>query len=388
MSVLQHVDVPMIHACAALGINRATFYRSRSVAIRPVRLAAKRRSPRKLRDEERAAILDVLHSQEFADQSPREVYGTLLSRGVCLASVSSMYRILATAGESRERRLQRPRQIWPAPSLVAIAPNQVWTWDISKLRGPAKGVFFYAFVVIDLFSRYVVGWMVERSENGTLAEQLLDDAHARYRISRGTLTIHSDRGSPMTCDTVSDLFKILGVTRSLSRPRVSNDNAFSESQFRTLKYHHDYPQRFASIEHARAWLQRFITWYNDRHCHVGLALFTPADVFFGRVATIAAQRQVALDACYAQNPERFVRGRPLVRLPPSEVRIDPDCLHHPHSIRCSEPPPEASVRPSPAPAPSAGAEGGSRAAQLPSEREGTLDAPEHRRSIMGVMGDV
>ena len=376
MSALsQECNVPLARACAALGYSRATVYRRSKPRPTQPPVVQRHRSRRKLTDQQQAEILAVLHSDEFADQPPREVFGTLLSRGIYVCSVRTMYRVLSATAESKERRNQRAPQQWPAPSLQATAPNQVWTWDVTKLRGHMKGVFYCAFVVLDLYSRYVVAWMVATTENGELAELLFSEACVRYHIVPDSLIAHSDRGSPMKSDTLKGLFDVLGVSASFGRPRVSNDNAFSESQFRTLKYQPDYPDRFASLEHARAWLQEFITWYNEIHCHVGLALFTPADVFHGRVAAVAGVRQEALDAAYSAHPERFVRGRPMVSMPASVVRIDPDDLHRSRTFRCPEPPPEASVRPSPTEVVRDGAQGGSRAAQPPSECSGTLDAP-------------
>lgn len=363
MSALkQEHNVSVSQACSALGISRASLYRQGKTCSKTPKSLTKRSSSRALSETEKNEVVSILHSDEFADQPPREIYGTLLSRGIHVCSVRSMYRILGSLGENKERRNQRVHQKHSAPSLSATAPNQVWTWDITKLRGPSKGVFYYAYVVIDLYSRYVVGWLVERTENGALSEQLFSDACERHHIAHHTLTAHSDRGSPMTNAAVLDLFEVLGVSRSLGRPRVSNDNPFSESQFKTLKYQPDYPDRFSSLEHARAWLQEFISWYNDVHCHVGLGLFTPEDVFLSRVADVALTRQKALDERYAKNPERFVRGRPQVTLPPSVVRIDPDQLHRSQTIRCTEPPPEASVCLSPTQVSGDSAEGVSRAA--------------------------
>jgi putative transposase len=380
MACLQERDkaIPLAQACVVLGLSRATHYRR----LRP-RLATqthRRKPPRQLAQAERRSILDILHSSEFLDQAPAEVYGTLLSRGIYKASVRTMYRILAEVGESQERRRGHIHRIWPKPMLTATGPNQVWTWDITKLRGPERGILYHAYVIIDLYSRYVVGWMVAERESKDLAEQLFVETLARHELSGTALTVHSDRGSPMTSDSLVQLFGLLGVTRSLSRPRVSNDNAYSESQFKTLKYQQDYPKRFESPQHARGWLQGFFRWYNGAHCHSALALFTPAEVYSGQYTRIIQVRQAALAAAYEQYPERFVRGAPRQQLPPVEVSInalEPGAM----AIRCSEPPPEASVRPSPAQAARDGAQGGSRAAKPPSGCEGTLDAPEHRRTF-------
>jgi putative transposase len=324
MDLIEELDdpsVPILRACHALGISRATVYRN----TRPSSAApsySRAASQRRLSDEERGAVMDVLHSSEFVDQPPHEVYATLLSRGVYLASVRTMYRLLAERGETQERRNQRRAFVHPKPSLTATAPNQVWTWDITKLATTAVGVFLHAYVIIDLFSRYVVGWMVAAKECKHLAAQLFAETIARHGIEPG-LTVHADRGSAMKSDTLAQLLATLGVERSFSRPHVSDDNAFSEAQFKTLKYQPDYPGRFLGEVHARGWLGPFFGWHNDEHHHSGLALFTPADVFFDRVDQIRAIRQAALDEAFQVHPERFPHGPPRVALPPSEVSINP-----------------------------------------------------------------
>lgn len=324
MDLIEELDdpaVPIVRACDALGVSRATIYRSTRPSS-PPRLHSRAPCPRRISDEERAAVMDVLHSPEFVDQPPHEVYATLLSRGVYLASVRSMYRLLAERGETQERRNQRRALVHPKPSLTASAPNQVWTWDITKLATTAVGVFLHAYVIIDLFSRYVVGWMVAAKECKHLAAQLFAETIARHGIEPG-LTVHADRGSAMKSDTLAQLLATLGVERSFSRPHVSDDNAFSEAQFKTLKYQPDYPGRFLGEVHARGWLGPFFGWHNDEHHHSGLALFTPADVFFGRVDQIRAVRQAALDEAYQAHPERFPRAAPRVALPPNKVSINP-----------------------------------------------------------------
>lgn len=268
-------------------------------------------------------MLDILHSERFQDQAPRQVYAELLDEGTYLASPSTMYRILAARGESNERRNQRDARSHAVPHLVATAPNQVWTWDISKLATYVQGVFLNLYLVLDMFSRFPVAWMVAEHENSALAKQLFAEAITRYKLEPGSITVHNDRGAPMTAVGFIDLLASLGVQRSLSRPRVSNDNAFSEACFKTIKYQPDYPGRFAGAGHARGWFAEFFRWYAYQHRHSGLALFTPADVFFGRVPELATQRQRALDAAYDAHPERFVRGRPCVRLPPAKVTINP-----------------------------------------------------------------
>ncbi len=324
MSVIETRDdreVPLHAACAALGVSRASLYRSRKPSEPPAE-RARPASPRRLDDEERQRILDTLHGPEFVDQPPTEVYATLLGRGVYLASIRTMYRLLAEAGESSERRNQRPAQAHAKPSLSATAPNQVWTWDITKLATLERGVFLMAYVIIDLFSRYVVGWMLAAKECKHLAAHLFAEIIVRHGVEPG-LTVHADRGSAMKSDTLAQLLASLGASRSFSRPRVSNDNAFSEAQFKTLKYQPDYPGRFTSELHGRGYLSEFFGWHNDEHHHSGLALFTPADVFHGRVEVVAAARQTALDVAYAAHPERFPHGAPRVPRPPTIVHINP-----------------------------------------------------------------
>jgi putative transposase len=325
MDVVEELDdpqVPIVQACAALGISRATLYRQ----TQPAKLAsapARAPSSRRLSDAERQALIDALHSEEFVDQPPQEVYARLLSRGTYLASIRTMYRVLAALGESGERRAQRAPANHAKPTLVATAPNQVWTWDITKLRGPVPGVFYCLYVILDLFSRFTVGWLLAERESAEIAEHLFAESVARHGVEPGALIVHADRGSAMRSDGLGQLLGSLGVVRSFSRPHVSDDNAFSESQFKTLKYQPDYPERFASFIHARAWSQEFFGWYNDDHQHSGLALFTPADVFFGRIEEVAARRQGALNAAFDAHPERFPNGPPVVRRPPDSVAINP-----------------------------------------------------------------
>lgn len=324
MALVEQRDgcVPLQTACDALGLSRASLYRVRNP--KPARVPAPPRpqSPRALDDAERQHILDTFHLPEFADQPPTEVYAALLGRGIYLGSIRTMYRVLAAAGETKERRNQRLPHVHAKPSLKATGPNQVWTWDITKLATEQKGVFLLAYVIIDLFSRYVVGWMLATKECKHLAAQLFAETIARHGVEPG-LNVHADRGSAMKSDTLAQLLASLGASRSFSRPHVSDDNAFSESQFKTLKYQPDYPGRFSGELHGRAWLQDFFGWHNDEHHHSGLALFTPADVFYGRVDAVREVRQRALDAAYHAHPERFPHGPPRVALPPAEVCINP-----------------------------------------------------------------
>jgi putative transposase len=315
-------DIAITSACAALGASRATVYRRRKPPVpRPPKPAPS--SPRRLSDEERGRVLELLHAPEFVDQPPAEVYAKLLSRGVFVASVRTMYRILATSFEVRERRRGHIAHPHTKPSLVAARPNQVWTWDITKVPGMERGVFFYVYVILDLFSRFVVGWLVAERENARLATHLIAETAERHGIAPGQLTIHSDRGSPMTAGSMTQLLATMQIEQSFSRPHVSDDNPFVESHFKTAKYQPDYPGRFGSLLHVRGWFGELFDWYCHRHHHAGLALFTPADVFHGRVAAVAAVRQAALDKAYVAHPERFVHGPPSVPLPPATVSINP-----------------------------------------------------------------
>lgn len=312
----------MKRACAAVGLSRATAYRRLSSAPRPPS-AAKRPSARRIPDPERSEILAVLDSERFIDQPPREVYAALLSEGVFMCSWRTMYRVLAERAPVRERRNQREAKSHAVPRLIASAPNQVWSWDISKLATYERGVFFNLYVVLDMYSRYVVAWMVAEHENSALAQQLFREAIQRYNIDPGSLTVHQDRGAPMTSHGFAALLSELGVERSYSRPRVSDDNPFSEAAFRTVKSQPDYPGRFRDIEHARRWMSEFFAWYNTEHHHDGLALFTPEQVFTGRANALAKRRQEALDAAYERTPQRFVSGRPAAAQPPQRVLLNP-----------------------------------------------------------------
>jgi len=301
-------------ACAAVGAPQASYYRRHRASPAPGRPAPKphreRAQPRALSPAERQAILDALHHQRFADTAPAEVWATLLDEGTYLGSVSTFYRLLREVGESRERRRQATHPATVKPELVATAPNQVWSWDITKLLGPAKWTYYYLYVILDIFSRYATGWMVATRESAALAEKLITAACTSQRITRGQLTIHADRGSSMTSKPVAFLLADLGVIQSHSRPHVSNDNPYSESQFKTLKYRPDFPARFASIEAARAHCQVFFPWYNHEHRHSALGLHTAADVHHGRAGQVQAARAHVLTAAFTAHPERFVRKPP------------------------------------------------------------------------------
>ncbi len=301
-------------ACAASGVPQATWYRRHRISPPPPKVTpvphTERLQPRALAPAERTAIGDALHSDRFADLAPDEIWATLLDEGTYLGSVSTCYRVLREAGESRERRAQATHPAAVKPELIAAGPNQVYSWDITKLHGPAKWTYYHLYVILDIFSRYVVGWMVATCESAALAEKLIAATCHKQGIGRGQLSIHADRGFSMTSKPVALLLADLGVTQSHSRPHVSNDNPYSEAQFKTLKYRPGFPARFTSIEAARAHCQRFFTWYNTEHRHSGLGLHTAADVHHGHAAAIREQRAAVLSAACAAHPERFVRQQP------------------------------------------------------------------------------
>jgi putative transposase len=301
--------------CDALGIHRSGFYRTKqkqsAVTVEP---KPRPKPPRALSETERNQVLATLNSDRFVNLSPQEVYGTLLDENVYLCSQRTMYRILAQYGQVRERRDQLRHPPYRKPELLATAPNQVWSWDITKLLGPAKWTYFYLYVLLDIYSRYVVGWMVAYRESAELARRLIDEAFVRQGVSPGQLTIHADRGTSMKSKPVALLLSDLGVTKTHSRPYTSNDNPYSEAQFKTLKYRPDFPQRFGCAQDARSFCRDFFTWYNRDHRHSGIALLTPETVQYGRAAIVQQTRGIVLADAYAAHPERFVK-RPPVPLP-------------------------------------------------------------------------
>ena len=306
--------------CAALGVARSTFYRHRQPRQA---LRARPRAVRALVPSERQAVLEVLHQPRFVDLSPAEVYATLLDEGRYLCSERTFYRLLAASVEVRERRNQLRHPRYQKPELLATAPNHIWSWDITKLQGPAKWTYFYLYVILDVFSRYVVGWMVAHRELAALAEKLIAESCERQEIVPGQLTVHADRGAAMTSKPVALLMADLGITKTHSRPHVSNDNPYSESQFKTLKYRPDFPGRFGSIEHARSHGNDFFSWYNTEHHHVGIGLFTPYDVHSGLAAAKREARARVLADTYVRHPERFPNGCPVPRPLPTAVWINP-----------------------------------------------------------------
>jgi len=281
---------------------------------------------------EQATVRDTLNSPRFQDQAPRQVYATLLDEGTYLCSWSTMYRVLRTHDEVRERRNQLRHPAYTKPELLATAPRQLWSWDITKLKGAQPWTYYYLYLIMDVFSRYVVGWMVMEREAASVAEALIAETCAKEGIPPDQLTLHADRGSSMASKIVAQLLADLGVTKTHSRPHVSNDNPYSEAQFKTLKYRPDYPQAFGSVEDARAWTRGFVAWYNHEHHHTGLGLLTPAVVHHGQAEAMRKKRQVVLTAAQAAHPERFVRGEPRVPDVPSAVWINPPqrlAEHHP-----------------------------------------------------------
>lgn len=296
-------------ACALLGKSRATHYRRLAPPV-PGPSRPRPAPPNMLTELERQRVLTLLRSPEYCDLAPAQVWARLLDEGVYLCSISTMYRLLRSAGENRERRRQRTHPAKKKPELIARKANEVWSWDITKLRGPERGVYYELFVIIDIFSRYVVGWMVAPAETGALAEAFIAESLTRQGITRDQLTLHADRGTSMTSKPVAQLLVDLGVARSHSRPHVSNDNPFSEANFKTLKYCPDFPGRFGSIQDARTFCAVFFEHYNHVHRHSGIGLHTAASVHYGTATEIRAQRVVTLDAAYADNPARFRHRRP------------------------------------------------------------------------------
>ncbi len=305
--------------CAALGVARATYYRTHAPRPGP-RTAG--RHPRALSAAERHRVLDVVNSERFCDQAPAEVYATLLDEGQYLCSERTMYRILAEHHEVRERRDQLRHPRYAAPELLATRPNEVWSWDITTLLGPAKWTYWYLYVILDIFSRYVVGWMVAYRESAILAQRLIEQTIQRQAIEPGRLTLHADRGSSMTSQPVAWLLADLGVTKTHSRPHVSNDNPYSESQFKTMKYRPEFPARFGCLEDARGFCGEFFRWYNHEHHHSALGYITPVAVHGGQAEARRAQRALVLTRAYANNPARFVRGLPQPPVVPAQVWIN------------------------------------------------------------------
>ena len=310
-------------ACEVFGLARSNYYRWRKSPQGASDETVRPTPSWSLSREEQQKVLETLHTDRFIDQSPREVYATLLDEGLYLCSVRSMYRILNQHGEVRERRDQLRHPVYKKPELLATGSNQVWSWDITKLLGPAKWTYFYLYVLLDIFSRYVVGWMVAPQESASLAKKLIEESCVKQSIRSGQLVIHSDRGPSMRSKPVALLLADLGVTKSHSRPHVSNDNPFSESQFKTMKYRPEFPERFGSLEDARTFCRDFFSWYNTQHYHSGIGLLTPEQVHDGLAQQIVKERQEVLKRAYDKNPDRFKRGVPTPLTLPQAVWINP-----------------------------------------------------------------
>lgn len=311
-------------ACAAVSVARASVHRHR------VRLAGREptprprpRPPRALAAGERQTVLTLLREPRFVDLAPAEVYATLLDEGVYHCSIRTMYRLLGEHDEVRERRDQLRHPVYQKPELLARAPNEVWSWDITKLMGPMKWSYYYLYVILDIFSRRVVGWCVADAENATLFKALFEETLAKHAVPPGQLTLHADRGGPMKAKATALLLADLGVTKSHSRPHTSNDNPFSEAHFKTLKYQPEFPKRFGSIEDAKAFCRDFFTWYNRDHHHAGIGLMTPDQVHYGQADAVHAARQETLDRAFRLNPQRFVRKAPEPPAKPTEAWINP-----------------------------------------------------------------
>lgn len=313
-------------ACRAFGLPRVSWYRCLE-REKTLPAAVVRPTPaRALSEPERQEVLDTLHSKRFVDEPPPQVYATLLDEGVYMCSMRTMYRILAAEGEVCERRRQLSHPRYEKPELLATGPNELWSWDITKLKGPVKWTYYYLYVILDVFSRYTVGWMVAQRESAALANRLIHQTCQKQGIIEGQLTIHADRGPSMKSKCVAMLLADLGVTKTHSRPHTANDNPFSESQFKTLKYRPEFPARFGSIQDARAFCKQFFRWYNTQHHHSGIGLLTPETVHYGRAQQVVAARQHVLDHAHQLHPERFVRKRPQAPQLPEAVWINPPPL--------------------------------------------------------------
>jgi putative transposase len=313
-------------ACRTLALNRAFVYRDHARRCRLVSWRTphvRPRPPLAFSLAERAVLLAILDSERFADMAPTAVFAILLDEGCYHGSIRTMYRLLAAQNQAGERRHQRIHPVYNKPELLAVRPNQVWSWDITKLKGPATWTCFHLYVILDIFSRYVVGWMIALRETAELAEHLIADTIEKQNIAPGTLTLHADRGTSMRSKPVAALLIDLEVAKTHSRPHVSDDNPYSESHFKTLKYRPDFPARFGCIEDARAHCQRFFHWYNHEHRHGGIGLMTPAAIHDGTAAALTVQRALTLDAAFAAHPIRFKGLAPKPPKLPTAAWINP-----------------------------------------------------------------
>lgn len=317
-------EIGITKACQALVVPRSRIYRARTAHQETrIPVVKPKPHPRSLRQDEKIQVRQILNSERFQDLAPREVYATLLDEGIYHCSWRTMYRILEAHNEIRERRNQLTHPNYQKPELLATGPKQVWSWDITKLLGPEKWTYYYLYVILDIYSRYVVGWMIASKETAILAQELIQKTCEKQHIQPNQLVIHADRGSPMIAKSMAMLMADLGVTKSHSRPHVSDDNPFSEAQFRTMKYRPDYPKRFGSQPDARLWARHFFEWYNNEHHHSSIGLMTPADVHYGHAKEIIHRRQTVLQEAYQKNPERFVKGMPTAPQLPEAVWINP-----------------------------------------------------------------
>ena len=317
-------EIGITKACQVLVVPRSRVYRARAAHTETSRPVIKPKPhPRSLRQDEKIQVRQILNSERFQDLAPREVYATLLDEGIYHCSWRTMYRILEEHDEIRERRNQLTHPNYKKPELLATGPRQVWSWDITKLLGPEKWTYYYLYVILDIYSRYVVGWMIASKETAVLAQELIQKTCEKQNIQKDQLIIHADRGSPMIAKTMALLMADLGVTKSHSRPHVSDDNPFSEAQFRTMKYRPDYPKRFGSQPDARLWARHFFEWYNNEHHHSSIGLMTPAEVHYGQAKEITHRRQIVLQEAYDKTPERFVKGIPKAPQLPDRVWINP-----------------------------------------------------------------
>ncbi len=319
-------EVNVKQACNALVLPRSGFYRWKGQDGTQEKEKSRPVSPLALSVEEQNVVLDVLHSDRFVDRAPQEVYAALLDEGTYLCSVRTMYRVLDKHDEVKDRRNQLRHPSYTKPELIAEGPNQVWSWDITKLKGPVKWTYFYLYVILDIFSRYVVGWMIAPGELAVLAKRLIEQSCEKQGIEQDQLIIHSDRGPSMTSKSVALLLSDLGITKSLSRPHVSNDNPYSESQFKTLKYRPEFPERFGCAEDARFFCQDFFRWYNTEHYHSGIGYLTPEDVHYGRTEQIIKERQAVLNTAFIKHPERFKGKMPKPMSLPTTVWINKPAL--------------------------------------------------------------
>jgi putative transposase len=330
-------EVAVAPLCAALDVPRASLYRAKARASHPPAQKEKALVPRALDAHERSVVLDTLHEPRFVDLPPQQVYATLLDEGKYLCSVRTMYRILDENDEVCERRDQRVHVVYAKPELLATRSNELWSWDITKLLGPVKWTYYYLYAILDVFSRYTVGWMIAHRESAELAKRLIAETCGKQEIVREQLTIHADRGSSMRSKPVALLLSDLGVTKTHSRPHVSNDNPYSESQFKTLKYRPSFPDRFGCIEDARAFCTTFFGWYNTQHHHSGIGFMTPEVVHYGHAPRVIAQRQDVLDLAHQSHPERFVRKAPTAPALPTAVWINPPPPQSPVAVANEEP---------------------------------------------------